>query len=261
MNQSKIFLCFKEPMVIHKEIENMKVPGTLNEKIKAFMSEKARAFIKYYTKILDYNPTESQIYTLPYLPRYLFMVIFTKTNVNHPYLLYVNMDDDILNFLITSGREDIHADLSDYATAITSGTKPEITAIRVLVESTIYVRKVGILTSQFKILKCENIANCVKKINEIDKENITEVKKKEMKHKYSEYYLNKAVELLKHYFEILDTKDYYEAYSFLKGGNGSYFGKERLNTFFKNNQSIIGHLEIFIPMYQLLHDARMKLLK
>jgi cystathionine beta-synthase len=73
--------------------------------------------------------------------------------------------------------------------------------------------------------------------------------------------------LLKKYFDMLENKDYEEAKLFLKGGGtranykSKYFGKVRLNTFFKNTKNIIGHLEIFILMYQLLHQARMKLLK
>ena len=102
-------------------------------------------------------------------------------------------------------------------------------------------------------------------MREIDKQKISTTQKYVLKTKYNEYYINKAIDILKKYFDILDKKDYDEAHLFLKGGGfrykSKYFGKERLNTFFKNTKNIIGHLEIFIVMYELLHQARMRLLK
>jgi len=73
--------------------------------------------------------------------------------------------------------------------------------------------------------------------------------------KYNEYYMNKAYDFLKYYFTLLDGKEYNEALLFLKGKDSKYFGKERLNTFFKNTKLIIGHLEVFIPLYELLHKT------
>ena len=70
-------------------------------------------------------------------------------------------------------------------------------------------------------------------------------------------------EHVKKYFKLLGNKNYSEAYSFLKGGetkHNDYYKKRRLNNFFKNNKSIIGHLEIFISLYEILHMVRMKLL-
>ena len=104
-------------------------------------------------------------------------------------------------------------------------------------------------------------------MHEIDKKRISTNQKNELKIKYNNYYINKAIDILKKYFDMLENKDYEEAKLFLKGGGtrahykSKYFGKVRLNTFFKNTKNIIGHLEIFILMYQLLHQARMKLLK
>jgi hypothetical protein len=72
-----------------------------------------------------------------------------------------------------------------------------------------------------------------------------------------------GMELLNHYFTLLEQKNYSDAYDFLKGGKSKinkYYGKKRLNTFFKNNKSIMGHLEVFISLYELLHMSRMKLL-
>ena len=60
-------------------------------------------------------------------------------------------------------------------------------------------------------------------------------------------------ELLTH---LLDNKKFDDAILFLKGNDGKLFGKQRLNTFFKNTKSIIGHLEIFIGLYEIYHDVK-----
>lgn len=267
MNKDKIFIRFQEPIKISKAIENINIPKTktqtfnYNEKVQAYMTIKANQFIQYHNKALTFDKYE--IYTLPFLPKYIFAVISTKTNTNHPYLLFVNLDDRYLNFLIPFGKERKQADIDDYADAIDECTIPELLAIYILIEKSIYIRKSGVLISdQFKLLNCNNIANCVKHRNIIAKKRIPENEKQKILSKYNEYYLNRAVGLLKIYFNLLESKNFEEAYLFLKGNNSKkYFGKERLNTFFKNTKSIIGHLEIFITLYELFFKVRMKLFK
>ena len=277
MNQSHIFYRFKESTKIDRAIKNIpnqnqpyQIPEhqnpatTYNEKINLYMTSKANQFIQYHNKHLEYK--ESQIYTLPFLPRYLFLVILTKINTNHPYLLYVNLDDNTLNFLIPFGNEQKQANLSEYFETIIDCNIPDLAAIYILVEKTVYIRKYGIINSQYTLIDCSNISNCIKRMRVIDKERISINQKVILKKKYNEYYLNKAVNILKKYFDILEAKDYEEARLFLKESRGyrgtsKYFGKERLDTFFKSTKTIIGHLEIFIIMYELLHEARMRLLK
>ena len=266
MNQSSIFLRFKETMKIEKAIKNTHVVNgndNYNEKLKNYMTLQAIQFLQYHNKSLEYN--ESQIYTLNFLPRYIFLVFLTKTNVNHPYLFYVNLDSNMLNFLIPLGKEKKQSDIDDYIDAINTSNTYDLSAIYILLDKTIYIRKYSTLNLRFNLLDCNNITNCIKKMREIDKQKISTTQKYVLKTKYNEYYINKAIDILKKYFDILDKKDYDEAHLFLKGGGfrykSKYFGKERLNTFFKNTKNIIGHLEIFIVMYELLHQARMRLLK
>ena len=263
-----IFIRFKEKNRIDKEVNNIKLERTnnnhnYNEKIKHYMSLKAEQFLQYHNKNLDYN--ESQIYTLPFLPRYIFLVFLTKTNLNHPYLLYVNLDSNVLNFLIPVGKEQKQVDITEYVDTISTCNSYDLAAIYILLDKTIYIRKYAILNLKFNLLDCNNISNCIKKMHEIDKQRISINQKHELKLKYNEYYINKAIDILKKYFDMLDNKDYEEANLFLKGCSShyksKYFGKVRLNTFFKNTKNIIGHLEIFIVMYELLHLARMRLLK
>jgi hypothetical protein len=266
MNQSSIFLRFKETTKIEKAIKNTYVVNgndNYNEKLKTYMTLKAIQFLQYHNKSLEYN--ESQIYTLNFLPRYIFLVFLTKTNVNHPYLFYINLDSNMLNFLIPLGKEKKQSDIDDYIDAINTSNTYDLSAIYILLDKTIYIRKYSTLNLRFNLLDCNNITNCIKKMREIDKQKISTTQKYVLKTKYNEYYINKAIDILKKYFDILDKKDYDEAHLFLKGGGfrykSKYFGKERLNTFFKNTKNIIGHLEIFIVMYELLHQARMRLLK
>ena len=265
MNKDKIFIRFQEPIKISKAIENINIPTkktqNYNEKVQTYMTMKANQFIQYHNKALIFDKYE--IYTLPFLPIYIFTVISTKTNTNHPYLLFVNLDDKYLNFLIPFGKEKKQADIDDYVESIEECTIPELLAIYILIEKTIYIRKAGVLISdQFKLLNCNNITNCVKHRNIIAKKRISEQEKHKILSKYNEYYLKKAVGLLKIYFNFLESMNFEEAYLFLKGNNSKkYFGKERLNTFFKNTKSIIGHLEIFITLYELFFKVRMKLFK
>ena len=264
MSQSQLFLRFKETIKIEKAIRNTHVESNnYNEKIKSYMSLKAQQFLQYHNKNLEYN--ESQIYTLQFLPRYIFLVFLTKTNLNHPYLLYVNLDSNMLNFLIPVGKEQKQVDISDYNDTIATCNSYDLSAIYILLEKTIYIRKYATLNLKFNLLDCNNISNCIKKMHEIDKQKSSTNQKYELKKKYNAYYINKAIDILKKYFDMLEAKDYEEAKLFLKGDTShyrsKYFGKVRLNTFFKNTKNIIGHLEIFIVLYELLHQARMKLLK
>lgn len=265
MANSSIFLRFKENTKIEKAIKYMQVESNnYNDKINAYMITKAQQFLQYHNKSLEYK--ESQIYTLQFLPRYIFLVFITKTNTNHPYLFYVNLDERTLNFLLPTGKEQKQANIEDYMETISNCNISDLSAIYILLEKTIYIRKYAILNMRFNLLDCDNISNCVKKMREIDKMKISSTQKNELRTKYNTYYLDKALNILKKYFDILEAKEYEEAYLFLKSNHNNrykskYFGKERLDTFFKNTKNIIGHLEIFIVMYQLLHQSRMKLLK
>ena len=265
MEDIPIFLRFKDN--IKREINNIQIEtNNYNDKIKKYMDIKAQQFLNYYynSNTLEYK--ESQIYTFSFLPNYIFLVFITKTNTNHPFLLYIDLNGNKLNFLIPIGKEKKQADILEYSESITNCNIYDLSAIYVLLDKTIYIRKYATLNLKFNLLDCDNISNCIIKMRSIDKQKISSYQKNELKIKYNEYYLKKAIGVLKKYFDILESKDYDEAYLFLKGSNNSryknkYFGKERLNTFFKNTKNIIGHLEIFIILYQLMHKARMRLLQ
>jgi len=254
MNKSQIFFKFREPVNLYNIINQITITNDYLKKIEIYLYNKAQQFVKYHNQNLDVK--EFQIYTMPYLSRYIFALIITKTNSNHPYLVYFNLDDIIITFLIPFGGDSKQADSSTYYGALYESDIAEKTAILILPEKTILIRKLGIIDSkQFSLINCSNISNCIIKMREIDKMRISLSEKQSLKNKYNEYYLHKAIDFLKYYFTLLDNKKFDDAILFLKGNN-KLFGKQRLNTFFKNTKSIIGHLEIFISLYELYHETK-----
>jgi hypothetical protein len=257
MNKAQIFFTFREISTLESVINTISNNNDYSKKIMLYSTIKSQQFVKYHNKYMDVK--ECQIFTLQqYLPRYIFVLIKTKTNVNHPYLLFFNLDDIYITFLIPFGGDYKQVDNNTYLGALDESNKEELFAIYILLEKTLHIRKLGIIDSkQFSLINCSNITNCIKKIREIEKMHLSNLEKQKLKNQYSEYYLHKAIDFLKYYFELLENKNFNEAILFLKGGDETYFGKQRLNTFFKNTKSIIGHLEIFISIYELLHQTKL----
>ena len=261
MVRGNIFFRYQENAIIQNIIKNYgEKNDTIQKKTEKYMTTKAYQFIKSHNPHLDFK--SYQIYTMPYLPNYLFAIVLTKTNMNHPYLMYLNLVDRYITFLIPFGKDRYQADMNDYYDAIdTLTTLPELTAIYILAEKTIIIRKKGIITSdQFSLISCNNISNCVRRYHEIDKmSRVSNKEKQELKKKAAEFYTNKAIEFLQNYFAMLDHREFDNAWEFLKGDSGEYYGKQRLNTFFRNTKSIIGHLEIFVYLYELFFEVRDKI--
>lgn len=289
MDTSKIQLVFKENSKIERILEQTQFPSsyTLNDKIKAYLNSKAQQIIKYHNPYLEFNSNNinvnstKNIFILDDLPRYVFMIAYTLSHTNHPYLIYFNLDNKFINVLIPIGREYQQATTEEYINVINSismnkitksnskmklaineTNKSLLTAIYVLLDNTIKTRKYGILYSKFSILTCENMTLCLHKMTEISKLSIQESEKQNLYIKVHDYYRTIGIELLQNYFYLLEKKEYGKANDFLQGGHtkfSEYYGKTRLNTFFKNNKSILGHLEVFISLYELLYMCMSKL--
>lgn len=257
MNKSQIFFTFQESKPIINIISS--IPGNdLLLKIKQYMTSRANQFITSHNKFLQFKDYE--IYKSSKIPNYIYAIVLTKTNFNHPYMMFLDMKNSFITFLIPFGKDYKQADMDLYEGAIGEANMAELEAIYLLLDKTIYIRKKGILESkQFTLLDCSNITNCQKKYHEIDKMSISMKDKLELKAYYKNQYLHKALDFLKYYFDLLDRKEYDEAWEFLKGDRGEYRGKQRLNTFFKNTKNIIGHLEIFVSLYEIFHMARLKM--
>ena len=260
-NKSKIFYQYRE----NNKIKNIIYSSgsnydNINKKLEKYVSSISYQFIKFHNKYLDFK--NYAIVTIPYLPTYIFVIIFTTTNTNHPYLLFLNLEDIYLHFLIPCGKDFGQADFNNYYDALPDCNIVEKTAMYILIEKSIMIRKQGIIGSkQYTLIAFNNITNCIKKMAEINKQHISEYEKTKLRNKASQFYLNKAIDFLKQYFYYLDVKNFDEAYLFLKGDgdDSKYYRRQRLNTFFKDTQNIIGHLEIFIPFYQLFYAIRMQI--
>jgi hypothetical protein len=280
MDLNKIQIIFEESMKINKIIENIKLPNGIsstNDKIKAYLNIKAEQIIKIHNPYLDFNVnnihTKNNIFVLDNMPKYVFMVAYTISHTNHPYFIYLNLDDKYINVLIPIGKDFKQATTQDYINVINSITNnksqkthnknPLLVACYLFLKDTLKTRVDGILYSQYSILTCDNMTLCHNKMNEINKIKISENEYNKIYNQNQDYYMKIGIELLQRYFNLLENKNYSEAYELLKGGTSKfskYYGKTRLNNFFKNNKKLIGHLEVFISLYELLHMARMKLL-
>lgn len=275
---NKIQIIFEENMKIEKIISHIKLPNgvsSTNDKIKAYLNIKADQIIKIHNPYLDFNinniHTKNNIFVLDNMPRYVFMVAYTISHTNHPYFIYLNLDDKYINVLIPIGKDYKQANTQDYINVINSITNNRnndknnalLIACYLFLKDTLKTRVWGILYSQYSILTCDNMTLCHNKMNEINKLKISENEYNKLYNQNQDYYMKIGVDLLQRYFNLLENKNYSEAYDLLKGGTSKfskYYGKTRLDNFFKNNKKIIGHLEVFISLYELLHMARMKLL-
>ena len=193
------------------------------------------------------------------LPHFIMTIIITRTNTNHPYMVFANINTDYIYFFIPFGNGTYQVDFVNLDKAIEHNelTRQEAYALSIFLQQNILVRKNTMLKiDQFSLLNCRNISNCVRKMNEIKRMRVSLAKKKELQAYYNTFYQEKAVKFLMKYFTMLENEDYQEAFLFLRGEKGKYKGKERLNTFFKNSKQIVGHLQIFISLYKYMFNLK-----
>jgi len=239
--KTEFFQAFRLPIVIGN------IPSS---EILTRLSEYAVQIMKYHNPILANKKIKMK--THPKNPQLLYLIISTSPNINHPYVFFADMKTNILNMLIPFGIEQKQAPMKEIINIIPICSIMEKYALYLSILESIDLRKKAMLESdQYNLLKCSNISNCMRKFNEIKNMKISKNEKSELMKKYQKYYYEKAIKFLRIYFEYLTNNNYKEARDFLRGDSGQYFGRERLNTFFKNTKSLIGHLEIFIPLYEI----------
>ena len=188
---------------------------------------------------------------------YDLLIIYTRNDNNHPYLIYRNNKRKEIKMLLPLGDGLGHLPFSAIENNIGDFTGTELKILRYYVKKNIEHRRNTLLTSkEFSILHCDNMTGCVRETNKIYKMRISKSERDELISKEKIKYMNKGVKLISKYFELLDSKDYKEAFLFLRGDKGKYFNKTRMNTFFKDNKQIIGHLQVFINLYKLYDKLR-----
>jgi hypothetical protein len=185
--------------------------------------------------------------------------IFTTPEANHPLVTFAQQKDTHIYLVRPYGRAEGHVDLSIFEQFaerrfLKEMNDVEYYALFLLFEESMRARKKEIITSdKYSLIDCNNIKQCRLKMNEIARSKLSSAEKTTAYDYYNKYYIKKASVFLSKYFTLLEQQNYTEAYNFLKGKNSSYFGKQRLDTFFINSKDIIGHLQIFITIYQFMY--------
>ena len=109
-------------------------------------------------------------------------------------------------------------------------------------------------SKRFSLLKCENIKPCMARYRVIEaKRELTPQQKLKEMGQWKLHFENQAVYVLNLYFKLLDTRQYKEAYQFLKGEHT--YAQYNLSAFFYKSAGTIGHLEIFISIYEIMHQV------
>ena len=202
---------------------------------------------KYYNFVSD-----------PNLQDYRIMFLYTTPFNNHPYLFVRQRSEEngknnneviILNPLGNKEKQISDEELLKYNDSF---DELERNMLVLYLRKNIGYRKNILLENNFSLLQCSNITNCVRKNSEIRKMKISYIEKEQLMERYESQYYEKGKKIIDSYFNLLEENDFEEAKAFLKGNKGKYFNKTRLNTFFKNNKKVVGHLEVFIGIYKLL---------
>ena len=250
--KNQIFITIIDNVKISTAINTITTTYDFNAKVKMYLSYQAQIFLQTY--YYGFQVKGFEIYTFSYLPRWYFLMLTTNPNTNHPFLLFANLDDNKIHVIRPIGREHGQVEIPIVFEAVAQCNAIEKFALYFAVDRSIFMRKNAIVyVPQFTLINCNNITNCMRKMHEIDKMNISKSEKLKQVAKYEEFYKNKAIEFLQYYFTLLENANYDEAYLFLKGNHATYYKKERLNTFFKDTKIIVGHLHIFIELYRLVN--------
>lgn len=232
--------------------------------------------LKKLKELRPYIPITEYVIYDSIIPNNTFIIIKSKISYNHPYIIYANHYSNTLKVILTFGKDKKlgQIQLDDFETLFSDRFKDILTineyySIYLMFLDSVHTRKLEIINNdRFSLLKCYNIKQCTtvtrkiktdKTIKKTSEKNAL-IKEKEL------YYKKKAIAVLNKFFNLLDYGNFEEAYNFLKiekvrkgkhKGKAitktKYFGKQRLDTFFKSNKRLIGHLQIFIDLYQFIH--------
>lgn len=190
-----------------------------------------------------------------------YAALLTRPNTNHPIIIFANVNESIMYLIRPFGKDPGQIGLDELERMLDSRykdmiNKAEYYALYLAFQESIRQRKRELIyNDRHSLLKCSNIQACVSKQRELArKRGITHAERDREMKKWNEYYEKKSVRFMEKYFKLLDDREYDEALMFLKGGDTKkYFGKQRLDTFYRNTKNIIGHLQIFIDLYQFVY--------
>jgi hypothetical protein len=278
--KNKIFKKVPTPELLNISIKNK---YQTKEKINAYITYKGLEFLKVelpYLPITEYSIQKN----INNLDSFIYIVLKSKNSITHPFIVFANINSNHIFCLMSYGKDKKMGQypLDDFEKLLNIKYKDEITrheyyALFLLFADSVRTRKIELIThDKYSLLNCSNIKQCVATTNKLKRDAGLVVKRtkkrgkggklgksiypsklsKELRDKEL-YYKKKAISMLEKFFKMLDDGNFTEAFKFLKiervKGKGDYFGKERLDTFFKSNRKLLGHLQIFIDLYQFIH--------
>ncbi len=230
------------------------------DKIPIFITLKAVQAIKILFPNVTVNDYKFHDAPAELRPRGVhFASIFTVPEANHPLVAFAMQKDTNIYIVRPYGRAEGHVDINEFESFadrryLNEMNTIEYYALFLLFEESMRIRKKEIIVSdRYSLIDCNNIKQCRLKFDQIAKANMTAAEKRKAYDYYNEYYKKKAVAFLLKYFTLLEQQNYAEAFNFLRGKNSEYFGKQRLDTFFIDSKGIVGHLQIFITIYQFMY--------
>lgn len=241
----------------------------LMEGLKKLNKRYSKIFIKEYTIYDDIALNNT------------FIILKCKSSMTHPFIVFADHHTNYIKLYLSYGKDRYLGQLDlDFFEKLLSDkykhllTKDEYYSLYIMFLDSIYTRKNELINNdKYSLLKCHNIKQCItttrtiKKNNKLSKTQKTNlIKEKEL------YYKKKALNVLEKFFTMLDKEQFEDAYKFLKVDKvkkgthkgkiikqNEYFHKQRLDTFFKSNKKLIGHLQIFIDLYQFIHLLKLRI--
>lgn len=201
-----------------------------------------------------------QIIRPDYKKNMFYEFIYTQPFNNHPFLVYGDLNENTYKIMMPFGDKLGQSDINIFYQYVNFLNKDDKIAMYTLINRTINIRKKNILQNpKFSILKCENIRGCVNKAKSLNRKNYANYIKKNLQKQNEESYKEKALILLKKYFDLLEINQFESAEDLLTGKYGAYTNQTRIDNFFVGKKTIIGHLKIFISLYKMYNEIISKI--
>jgi hypothetical protein len=224
----------------------------------AFVSLKTIAAIKlYYDKSLEIT---NYIFHKSWNKNIIYISLITAPNKNHPVVAYAHMDEPYIYMIRPFGKDKGQVGLNQFEDLLDAEFRDRMTPAEyyglylLFSESTRQRKLEMIFDDRHSLLKCSNIRPCQAKLKAIqaDPKLKTSAARQALTAKWQEFYERQSIKMIETYFELLDEREYAVAYAFLKSKGGKKT-IPRLDTFFVTSKAIIGHLQIFISIYQFMY--------
>jgi hypothetical protein len=237
-------------------------PYSNNSKIDtALLDVKFNKFLKSYYTNLKRIDVEFPILTVDYIEEYTannvyYRIYYTYPFNNHPFLIYIVKSDAIKEYAIVVpiGNRVGQVNLNVIIPLVPYFTPIERIAMIELTIRSIAIRQYNLITHpKYSILNCYIIGECIDKVGLINQSPLSTDRKEKLINETEIFFINKIHILLDRFFVILNENKLDAATRFINGEYNRFFVNQGLSKIFINSKDLIGHLEIFIHLYRLLH--------